>query len=113
MPANIIDLVSKKAGAAWTPYNSENQLVPIGLDTNGNPINEEVWAKFSGRIGNNRINNFSSATYANGQGLNTSDWAFVKMFASSAEFFNLVPAEVKEGFGPLGTGKRNFITWNL
>lgn len=114
VPVNIIDLVSKKAGAEWAPYLQDNQLIPIGLDADGNLVNpNEAWAKFSGRIGNNRINNFSSATYVNGQGLNTADWIFVKAIGSSAEFFNLIPADVKEGFGPEGPAARNFIRWNV
>lgn len=114
VPVNIIDLVSKKAGTEWTPYLSENQLIPVGLDDNEKLINpDQPWAKFSGRIGNNRINNFSSATYVNSQGLNTADWIYVKAIASTAEFFNMIPAEVKEGFGPEGLYARNFIRWNV
>ena len=113
VPVNIIDLISKKTGAEWAPYHNHSQLIPIGLDANGNPINQEVWAKFSGRIGNNRINKFSSATYVNGQNLNAADWIFVKAIGSSAEFFNVIPAEVKEGFGPEGPAARPFIRWNI
>lgn len=111
--AEIIDLVSKH-GTEWIPYESGGQLIPIGIDKKGALINEkEAWSKFSGRIGNNRINNFSSATYVDGRNLSGGDWAFVKGFATLAEFLNKISPDQREGFGPIGPRARDFITWNV
>jgi hypothetical protein len=39
-------------GAQWRPFeNPAAQLVLVGLDTNGLPINDQPWTTFAGRIG--------------------------------------------------------------
>jgi hypothetical protein len=35
----------------WMPLNDPSKLVPIGLTAAGEPINDQVWAKFRGSMG--------------------------------------------------------------
>jgi hypothetical protein len=47
----VCDIVGY-GGVQWRPFDDPtNQLVMVGLDTNGLPINGQAWSSFTGRIG--------------------------------------------------------------
>lgn len=57
---SICDLY-RDGGPVWRPT-----LRVVGLDDQGEPINDEVWAKFQGRIGRSMDNHFRRMTRLNG-----------------------------------------------
>jgi hypothetical protein len=58
---SICDLYSS-AGQIWRP-----QVRRIGLDAGGEPISDEVWAKFQGRLGRAMDNHFRRMTRLDGE----------------------------------------------
>jgi hypothetical protein len=92
------------SGIKWRP----TQFVRLGVDGSGNPINDQVWVTFQGRLGIHQTNQVDSATYLDGSGLSSGDWAYVKTIGSA---FDTLPIgeDVKEGNGPGGLGGRAWI----
>jgi hypothetical protein len=92
-------------GGTWTP--SEYRLV--GLDGQGNPVNEQVWAKFCGRIGAHQDNHLTAGTDYQRNDLSGALWAYIRTCAGLADAFNLLPADATSGDGPHGLGTRAYI----
>lgn len=53
-----VDIIND--GAIWRPYLNTN-LILVGIDTNNQPINGQLWAAFAGRLGIHQLNDFQSA----------------------------------------------------
>ena len=92
-------------GNVWKP----SELRRIGLDGDGNPVNGQLWAKFGGRLGGHTNSSLHGARYFDGSGLNSLDWAFIKLDGSIAQALGLIPAEKRSGDGPWGPGGRLYI----
>ncbi len=81
----ILDVISDE-GIHWQAWTGdEAQMKEIGL-RNGEPINEQRWAKFSGRLGLFSKASLNSAVYLhggnpheNGGNLNSTDWTTLKV----------------------------------
>ncbi|KAK4941310.1 hypothetical protein LTR10_018720 [Elasticomyces elasticus] len=110
--AEVIDLFSQ-SGNEWRPFDLNDGVRAIGLDSAGQPINDQVWAKYRGRLGRQNHNNLESATYVNGNNLSTWDWDFVKTVDWAAGLLNKISSDVVDGIGPEGPGARDFITWKI
>jgi hypothetical protein len=111
--AEVIDLISQ-GGNVWRPFEQPDGVRAIGLDaTTHQPINDQLWAKYSGRLGDQRHNNLDSATYVNGHNLNTLDWDYVKTVDWAAGLLNKISSDAVDGLGPEGPGARDFITWKV
>lgn len=62
-PLDICDLYGR-GGAVWRPG-----VRRVGLDEHGEPLGEELWAKFQGRIGRSLENRFRRLTRLDGEPL--------------------------------------------
>ena len=116
----FIDIITS-TGPAWCPFDN-GQLVFVGLDEQGRPINGQLWAAFQGRIGGVRDNSYQGAVGVGGSQASRTDalswaqrnWANLLVDAVSS----LIPNEDKSGTGPVGLGDRKYIrmcspTWGL
>ncbi len=81
----------------------------LGLDQNNQPIGDQIWSAFSGRIGQSRDTSLTSATYFDNTNLNFSDWTQVEFVWSLANLFGVISDELKHGDGPQGPGQRDWI----
>ena len=92
-------------GGTWTP--SEYRLV--GLDSQSNPVNDQVWAKFCGRIGAHLDNHLTAGTDYQRNGLSWELWGYIEGVNAIASAFNLMPSDATSGDGPQGLGVRPYI----
>ncbi|MBJ7313512.1 Vps62-related protein [Rugamonas sp. CCM 8940] len=92
-------------GGVWTP--SEYRLV--GLDSQSNPVNEQVWAKFCGRIGAHLDNSLTAGTDYQRNDLSGVLWVYIQGCNAIAGAFGLMPADAVSGDGPKGLGERPYI----
>ena len=98
-------------GTKWKPYES-GTLTQIGLDApHGNPINDQLWAKFEGNLGEPQNNSLTSGTNLNGSNLNWCQWTLVKAIDWVALTFRPgTIGDVAHGEGPAGPGRRDWIS---
>jgi acylphosphatase len=94
-------------GRIWSP--ADYRLV--GLDREGGPINQEVWVKFSGRIGAHSSNSLTAGTDFAGANLSAYLWAWIKTCAGLADGFGLMPADATSGDGPKGLATRPYVQY--
>ena len=92
-------------GGTWTP--SEYRLV--GLDSQSNPVNDQVWAKFCGRIGAHLDNSLTAGTDYQRNDLSGALWVYIEACNGIASAFGLMPADAVSGDGPKGLGERPYI----
>lgn len=78
-----VDIVNN--GAIWRPYLNTN-LVLVGLDTNNQPINGQLWAAFAGRLGIHQLNDFTSAGGV-GSGLDFDQQAWAEASGEATEAY--------------------------
>ena len=104
----IISALSQ-SGTVWRP-STNNQFKQLGLDSNGNPIGDQVWAAFQGRLGDSQDNELDSATYFDGSNLSAMDWDFVKLTDWAAKLFDKYPENIVHGNGAPGPGGRDWVT---
>ena len=93
------------AAKVWSPGDYRH----IGLDADGAPIGSQLWAMFSGRVGQEVQNAFSGARHFDGSGLGLIDWPIVKGLAQGAALAGLITPEMTSGNGPHGPGSRPYI----
>jgi hypothetical protein len=98
-------------GIQWRPHES-GSFVLLGLDDDGNPINDQKWVKFRGRFGKCFSNTYFNCTYLNGLKLKPWDHAYVRFLCGLALGLRLVPRNYLEGNGPLGFGARQWVWLN-
>jgi hypothetical protein len=96
-------------GIPFRAYEVPNGLRRIGLDADGNPIGDQHWAKFSGRLGRFEEVGFVNATSLDGGGLNAADVLWVAWDKGLADLANGIPAKFKHGVGPNGPAARSYI----
>ncbi|MCQ8783245.1 FG-GAP repeat domain-containing protein [Mangrovibrevibacter kandeliae] len=97
------------SGPSWRPYKTADFKL-LGLDGSGQPIGDQVWASFRGRLGDSQDNTMDSATYFDGSNLSSLDWSFVKLTDWAARLFDKYPDDIKHGDGPNGPGGRDWVT---
>ncbi|WP_432422955.1 FG-GAP repeat domain-containing protein [Variovorax boronicumulans] len=89
----------------WSPAE-QSPLVQIGLDWNGNPVNDQVWAKYAGHLGQLQTNSLVSGNYWAGGNLSGAEWAYLK----TINFFaSPILKDLTVGEGPTGPGSRYWI----
>jgi hypothetical protein len=103
----ITSLLSQ-GGQVWRPYTSGG-LKLLGLDANGAPIGDQLWAAFQGRLGDRQTNELDSATYLDGSNLSWADWASVKLIGWGAELLGKFSHSVLNGDGPTGPADRDWV----
>ncbi len=106
--AVAITSVLSQAGQVWRPYVSGG-LKLLGLDANGAPMGDQLWAAFQGRLGDQQTNELDSATYLDGSNLSMWDWAFVKLVDWVARLLGKYPAAILTGDGPTGPADRDWV----
>ena len=95
----------------WRPFEHAHGLVMLGLDGTGEPIGDQVWARFAGRLGGRRTYQFRRATRLDGTRLSRDEWLYVSLLARIAHVLRLIPARYRSGIGPAGPGDptRHFV----
>ena len=89
----------------WNPAK-DSPLVQIGLDWNGEPVNDQVWAKYAGHLGKLQQNTLESANYWAGGNVSGAEWAYLKTIDFFASPFL---SSLTVGEGPTGPGSRYWI----
>jgi hypothetical protein len=103
-----VDIITA-TGLAWRAFESPGGLVMIGLDEQNNPIGDQRWVKFQGRMGDSWTNTLTGATDVDGHtGLSGPQWADVSSDAALGKLFDALPGEAIHGDGPWGPGGRDF-----
>ncbi|HEX8612822.1 MAG TPA: Vps62-related protein [Telluria sp.] len=92
-------------GAIWTP----SQFRLVGLDSESHPVNDQVWAKFCGRIGAHLDNHLTAGTDYQRDNLSGALWAYIVATNAVAAGFGLMPSDATSGDGPHGLGTRPYI----
>ena len=118
---DFIDIITT-TGPQWRPFVSDavgraffnGKLVFVGLDSAQNPIGDQVWVRFPGRLGSVQQNAFTSAVGIGGP-LTDNQRNYTNTIAQLAQ--GAVSDDDKVGHGPSGLAGRPFIpatkpTWN-
>src|SRR5207253_9031327 len=74
----------------------------------GNPIGDQVWAAFQGRLGGSQDNAFVGATYFDGSNLSAADLLFVAVTVVGANALKKLD-DMTHGDGPEGPGGREWV----
>ena len=88
---------------------SSQQLRFVGLDSQGEPIGREVWAKFRGRIGGHVTTRLRDGRRFDGAGLPGGLWFRLKTLHWFANMAGKIQKEMTQGDGPHGLGNRKYI----
>lgn len=104
----IGDFLGDNGKNMWYPYESSS-LVQIGLDSAGEPINDQLWAKYRGRLGDSYHVTLNGASYFDGSNLSTFDWDFVKIVEAGGRLIGKIPIDLYVAEGPGGPGGRGWI----
>lgn len=113
--ADFVDIITRN-GPVWTPFgvDGSGRAVPsgglrfVGLDDQDEPVNAEVWAKFSGRLGSRQTNNYSDVVGI-GSSLTSAQHGYASTLAQAVVAAGLVPADDRSGDGSGGLGGRGYI----
>ena len=110
----FIDILSNQ-GPRWMPFETldgvskpNGQLVFVGLQEDGSPINNQAWTAFSGRIGKRCENVYSSADGID-QPLSKLQRRYVNMIARAAVKAGAVKQHYRDSNGTPGFGERPWI----
>jgi hypothetical protein len=113
---DFVDVVHRN-GPRWRPFDTGSKLVLVGLGADGAPFGDQVWARFSGRLGAPTQNSFTEGRGI-GRPLDPAQARIVNALGSDfTKLLGLVPAgirsgalaDITEGNGPGGLGSRDFI----
>jgi hypothetical protein len=107
--ALVTDFLGDRS-SMWYPYKTAN-FIQIGLQpSTGEPINDQLWAKFAGNFGDSYPTSLKGATYFNGKNLVSPDWTFVQIVEGAGRLLNLITGDRYLSGGTAGTGVRDWIT---
>lgn len=98
------------SGAWWRPSSDGSDFKRLGLDDAGNPISEEVWSAFRGRLGDTKANSLVHATNFDGTDLSPYNWAFVRLVFTGGNLLSLIPPNLMIGDAPFGPGRRDWVS---
>lgn len=103
------------ADVRWRPWdaNTGASLTLIGLDADGQPVNDQVWARFAGRIGAEQVNAVTDV-FAIGVGAGGNPVSLTGAQRDQAMFMLTFPINLsllldQEHAGPEGPGFRDWI----
>jgi hypothetical protein len=96
-------------GTWWRPYSGGSSFKRLALDSEGQPIGDQVWSAFGGRLGGFNENDLVDPTYFDGKKLSMVDLAFVKIVYAGAKILNKLPLDKLIGNGPFGPAVRDWI----
>ncbi len=93
--------------AVWRP----TEFLQLGLDAQGRPINDQVWAAYRGKLGKDQINTLHSASFFDGSGLGGLQWAYLKSLGSVLDLVTVFhPLDFVEGTASAGPGGRDWVS---
>jgi hypothetical protein len=100
----FVDIVER--GRVWRNY----PLAFAGLDETGEPINDQRWARFAGRLGVQRYNVYTRPEAIGGGSLSSGEHSDVNSLMQLGEvidaLFSSLPSERHDGEGPGGLAGR-------
>jgi hypothetical protein len=97
-------------GPWWRPSTDGSKFKRLGVDNAGQPISEEVWSAYAGRLGDTKANSLVAGTNFDGGDLSTFNWLFVKMVFTGGDLLSLIPAHLMIGDAPTGPGVRSWVS---
>lgn len=98
------------SGTWWRPSTQGSEFKRLGLNNLGNPIDDQIWSAFRGRLGDTKVNSLIEATYFDGSNLSAFDWVFVETIFGFATVLSILPTDLLIGDAPTGPGVRPWIT---
>jgi hypothetical protein len=93
-------------GPWWRPHSDGTDFKLFGFDFSWQPIGDQVWAAFRGKMGVSHNNTLVSATYFDGRNLSSPDWTFVKLVYAGGTLIEKIPADKLISNGPDGPAMR-------
>lgn len=91
----------------WKPWESSDFRL-LGLK-DGQPIGDQAWAAFRGRLGDSYPTKLKGAVYFDGRNLSQPDWWYVSIVAAGASALNKLPSNVTFADGPDGPAGRKWV----
>lgn len=95
-------------GVVWSPYTNDSTMVLLGLTKDGAPINNQVWSKFSGRLGDSLVNGLNGATHFDGTDLSFEEWTYVRTVGFLGKLIGSISDDLVHGDGPEGPANRDW-----
>ena len=96
-------------GPWWRPHIDGSEFKLLGLDSESQPIGDQVWAAFGGYLGKSRRNTLVEGMYFDGRKLSVFDWIFVKVIYVAGMLIKKIPADRLVGDGPVGPARRSWV----
>lgn len=93
----------------WRPWKEGSEFRLLGLTSDGQPVNDQVWAAFGGRLGDSYGTSLRGAVYFDGGNLSFWDWDFVKLIGWGASILNKLPTDIQNADGPRGPAARDWV----
>jgi hypothetical protein len=95
----------------WNPYSDAGTtFTELGIDADGKPINDQIWATFLGRMGDSYVTSLKGGSSFGGVDLSTFDWGYVETIWSIAVAKGIVSGGLLHADGPGGPGGRAWVT---
>jgi hypothetical protein len=102
-----VDIITK-GGPTWRPFEYSGGLVLLGLNEVKDPINHQIWVKFSGKIGKTLDNRFVNVTDVDGASpLKDFEDRWVRNAFDVAKPF--LPSSLQVGEAPDAPGAHDFV----
>ena len=96
-------------GKGWRAYSQGSEFKRVGLDENGKPVSDQVWAAFKGRLGDTVLNSLTGGTTFDGKNLDSLDWLFVQSVFGIGNDIGVIPQNLLVGDAPTGPGVRDWV----
>ncbi|KAH6638039.1 hypothetical protein C7974DRAFT_451247 [Boeremia exigua] len=93
----------------WKPWQTPAEFTQLGLDREGKPVNDQVWATFRGRMGDSYTCDLNGGTYFGGSNLSTWDWDWVKIVWAGGKILGKIKTDLQQADGPRGPGDRDWV----
>jgi hypothetical protein len=95
----------------WRPWEMpDSNFKQLGLDSQGQPISDQICSTFQGRLGISQATTLLGASYLDGSDLNTNDWVKTDGIFQIGDALNKIPSQYKSADGPGGPGSRDWVT---
>ena len=97
------------SGQWWRPHSDGSAFKRLGLDNTWQPIGEEIWAAYGGRLGDTRNNVLVGGFKFDGTPLSSIDMVFVRLVYAGGLLIKKIPIDKLVGGGPDGPARRDWI----
>jgi hypothetical protein len=94
----------------WHPYSDAGTtFTQLGLDKDGKPINNQIWATFQGRMGDSYATTLKGDNDFGGHSLPPLDWGYVEEIFKIAVMKGIIGHDLLFADGPRGPGERAWV----